>query len=44
MALPHPARCGAAHPVLDADYAFVDGVVFVDNDGRSCPALGYPLQ
>ncbi|MBF6341686.1 hypothetical protein IU450_38280 [Nocardia abscessus] len=30
--------------VLDADYALVDDVVFVENDGRSCLAPGYPLQ
>lgn len=30
--------------VLDADYALVDDVVFVENDGRSYLALGYPLQ
>ncbi|MGO4649774.1 DUF6492 family protein [Nocardia sp. 2YAB30] len=30
--------------VLDADYTLVDDVVFVDEEGRSCLALGYPLQ
>ncbi|MFF7943948.1 DUF6492 family protein [Nocardia gamkensis] len=30
--------------VLDADYAIVDDVVFVENDGKSCLAFGYPLQ
>ncbi|WP_157229037.1 DUF6492 family protein [Nocardia brevicatena] len=37
-------RTGRHILVLDADYAFVDDVVFVENDGRSCLALGYPLQ
>ncbi|MER7452940.1 DUF6492 family protein [Nocardia beijingensis] len=30
--------------VLDADYAIVEDVVFVESDGRSCLAFGYPLR
>ncbi|HYT74486.1 MAG TPA: hypothetical protein VEL79_07040, partial [Vicinamibacterales bacterium] len=30
--------------VLDADYTLVDNIVFVDEDGKSVLALGYPLH
>jgi hypothetical protein len=30
--------------ILDADYTLVDDVVFVEGDGTSCLALGYPLH